>query len=403
MKIIFANNYYYLRGGSERVFFDEMSALSQTGYQVIPFSMNHLNNNVSEWSDFFAPTIEYENVSLTKKLANGPKLVYSYQSRSYFNRLVKKVQPDILHAHNIYGRLTTSIIDTCKKSYIPVVMTLHDYKLICPSYLLLNGGGICDKCKQFKYYHCFWSKCHKNNRSASLVYTVESYFNYLLEKYNKVDFFICPSKFIFRKHEEGGILPEKLIYLPNYVNIDSYVPDFLHKNYILFVGRLSKEKGLFTLLKAVKGVDVQLRIVGDGAMRAELELFAQENDINNVQFDGYKSGVALKEIFRGAMFVVFPSEWYENAPMTLLESFAYGKPVIASNIGGVPELVEENKTGLLFKPCDFMGLRENILFLINNPSQITLMGQKARLKVEEEYNVHVHLEKVIQIYERLVR
>ncbi len=403
MRIIFANNYYYLRGGTERVFFDEMSALSQKGYQVVPFSMNHLKNNPSEWSDFFAPTIEYENVSLTKKVANGPKLVYSYQSRSHFNRLVEKVQPDLLHAHNIYGRLTTSIIDICKKRSIPVVMTLHDYKLICPSYLLLKGDRICDKCKQFRYYHCFWSKCHKNNRSASLVYTVESYFNFLLKKYNTVDFFICPSKFIFDKHKDGGILPGKLVHLPNYVNIDSYEPSFTHENYILYVGRLSKEKGLLTLLKAVKGVDVQLRIVGDGAMRTELEIFAQEKDIGNVQFDGYKSGVALKEIFRGAMFVVFPSEWYENAPMTVLESFAYGKPVVASNIGGVPELVEENETGLLCKPSDFMGLREKILYLLFNPSQITQMGEKARRKVEEEYNVHVHLEKLIQIYERLVK
>jgi len=398
MKIIFANNYYYLRGGSERVFFDEMRILRKNGHYVIPFS-RYLPQNI-ENPDYFAPSIDYENVSVYKKLFVAFSLIYSPVCGYYFGKLLDRKTPDIVHAHNIYGRLTTSIIVAAKKRNIPVVMTLHDYKLICPSYLMLRKGKICELCKGKKFYFCLLKRCHKDSFIASAIYTFETYFNFFTKKYDLVRFFICPSKFLLQKHVEGGISEHKLVYVPNFIRIEEFEPFYNNKGYILFVGRLSQEKGISTLLKAVQNIDIELKVVGDGPLRPLCEKFVKENNIKNVSFEGYKSGDELKNLYRNAMFVVFPSECYENAPMSVLESFAYGKPVVGANIGGVPEMVKDGETGFLFTPGDYQELREKIVYLLKHPSLIKSMGQKARQLVEQKYNAERHYENLIKIYNK---
>jgi len=400
MKIIFANNYYYLRGGSERVFFDEMNILRKNGHDVLPFS-RHFPQNI-ENPEYFAPPIDYENVPGHKKLFAAFALIYSPTCRRYFGRLLDRELPDIIHAHNIYGRLTTSIIDAAKKKKIPVVLTLHDYKLICPSYLMLRENQVCELCKGKKFYYCLLKKCHKGSLIASAIYTLETYFNFVAKKYDWIGRFICPSKFLFKKCAEDGIPEQKLIHVPNFIWVKEFKPSYDNNGYILFVGRLSKEKGVLTLLKAIQNIDVQLKIVGDGPVRDDCEKFVKENNINNVSFEGYKSGDELKNLYRNAMFIVFPSECYENAPMTVLEAFAFGKPVIGSNLGGIPEMIIDEKTGLLFRPGDYQDLREKIQYLLANPSLIEKMGRKARQRVEEEYNEELHYKRIMEVYTRFI-
>ena len=398
MKIIFANNYYYLRGGSERVFFDEMQILRKNGHYVIPFS-RYLPQNI-ENPNYFAPPIDYENASILKKLFVAFSLIYSPTCGRYFDKLLDQELPDIVHGHNIYGRLTTSIIHAAKKRNIPMVLTLHDYKLICPSYLMLRKGKICELCKGKKFYFCLLKKCHKESFVASAIYTFETYFNFFTKKYDWIRFFICPSKFLLQKHIEGGISEHKLVYVPNFIRIEEFEPSYNNKEYILFVGRLSQEKGISTLLKAIQDVDIELKVVGDGPLRSACEKFVKENNIKNVSFEGYKYGDKLKNLYRNAMFVVFPSECYENAPMSVLESFAYGKPVVGANIGGVPEMVKDGETGFLFTPGYHRELREKIVYLLKHPSLVKTMGQKARRLVEQEYNAERHYENLIKIYNR---
>lgn len=398
MKIIFANNYFYIRGGSERVFYDEANMLTSYGHEVAFFARHFHKNLASEYSKYFPSELEYENVPLLKRISASFKMVYSYECKDKFDSLLRIFNPDIIHAHNIYGRLTTSIIDAAKKRYIPVVMTLHDYKLICPSYLMLLDDRICELCKGKKFYYCVLKKCHKQSLVSSLIYTIESYYNNLLKKYDWIRYFICPSKFILKKHEEAGMPEEKLIHIPNFINLENFKPNYNHEEYILFAGRLSKEKGMLTLLKAAKEINVLVRIVGDGPLRDQLYNYVKENRINNVDFEGYKSGEEFKDLFRNALFLVFPSEWYENAPMTILEAFAYGKPVIGSNIGGIPEMIIENETGLLFNPGNYQELREKINFLLSHPSLIVQMGKNAREKVEKEYNAEIHYERLMGVY-----
>jgi len=400
MKIIFANNYYYIRGGAERVFFDEMQILREKGHYVLPFS-RHFSQNIENLK-YFAPPIDYENVPIYKRPFAAFSLIYSPTCARYFGKLLDRELPDIVHGHNIYGRLTTSIIHAAKKRNIPVVLTLHDYKLICPSYLMLREGKICELCKGKRFYYCLLKRCHKDSFFASAVYTVETYFNFFTKKYDWVRFFICPSKFLLQKCIEGGISEHKLVYVPNFIRVEEFKPLYDNKGYILFVGRLSKEKGILTLLKAVQDIDVELKVVGDGPIRRVCERFIKENNIKNVSFEGYKSGDELKNLYRNAIFVVFPSEWYENAPMSVLESFAYGKPVVGANIGGVPEMVKNGETGLLFTPGDHRELREKIIYLLKQPSFVNKLGQKARRVVEQKYNAERHYENLIRVYTKVL-
>jgi len=400
MKFIFANNYYYLRGGSERVFFDEMEMLEKDRHEVIPFARVFEKNFQSKYSNFFAPPIEYEDVSLPRKISAAIKLMYSFDSKHCFLKLLENFKPDIIHAHNIYGRLTTSILDVAYTKKIPVVMTLHDYKLICPSYLMLANNKVCESCEGKKFYYSVIKRCHKDSFLPSMVYFMESFINRVFKKYIRaVKYFICPSKFSLSKHTKYGIPEEKLVYIPNFINADDFNPNYNSGEYIVFVGRLSKEKGVLTLLKAVKGLNIPVKIVGEGSMRAEYEGYVKENKISNVIFDGYKSGDDLKNLFRNATFMVVPSEWYENAPMTILESFAYGKPVIGSDIGGIPEMVRHGETGLLFEMGNAQDLKAKIKEMLQSPSRITEMGQKARKIVEEEYNAELHYQRLKEVYE----
>jgi glycosyltransferase involved in cell wall biosynthesis len=400
MKVVFANNYFYLRGGSERVIFEEIEMLKANKHEVIPFSRHNKKNISSNYMKYFASPIEYENVSTRKKIIAGLKLIYSSECKKKIYELLTSFNPHTVHAHNIYGRLTTAVIDAASEKEIPVVMTLHDYKLLCPSYLMLSDGNVCEKCRGKQFYYCAIERCHKSSFFPSLIYTAESYFNKWFKKYDRIKYFICPSKFLQRKLDEAGFNNGRVVYIPNCVKIDNYEPDYTPGDYILFVGRLSKEKGILTLLRAVKGLNIKVKLIGDGPMRAEYEAYTKENDITNVSFEGYKSGAELNALYRNAVFLVFPSEWYENAPMTILEAFAYGKPVIGSNIGGIPEMVLENETGFYFEPGNHHELREKIEYLLSKPSLIIDMGKRARQKVEKEYNSEMHYQQLMKVYKR---
>jgi glycosyltransferase involved in cell wall biosynthesis len=267
--------------------------------------------------------------------------------------------------------------------------------------MLLNGK-LCERCKGRKFYNSLFTLCHKNNFLASATYTIESYFNLWFKKYNWIRFLICPSMFSLKKHLEAGIPEKKLVHIPNFIKLQKFEPNYEPGDYILFVGRLSKEKGILTLLKAIKGLDIELKIVGEGPMREEYEKHVRNEKITNVIFEGYKSGEELKRLYKNSAFVIFPSEWYENAPMTILETSAYGKPIIGSNIGGIPEMIINEKTGLVFKPGDYNELREKIKNLLSNPSLIVQMGKDARKRAEEEYNAELHYKRLMEVYEKAV-
>lgn len=370
------------------------------GHQVTAFAQAHPDNISANYSKYFPAITDYENLSLPNKLSAAINLIYNRKTAKAFAKFLDSFQPDLIHAHNIYGGLTTAILDAAKKKKIPVLITLHDYKLICPSYTLLNRGKICEDCQGGKFKYCLLHRCHKENLAASLVYCLESSYNKWMGKYNSARYLICPSRFSFNKHIQNGISENKLTYLPNFVSIDDYQPNFSPGEYILYAGRLSKEKGAITLLKAVKNISVPVKIVGDGPAKDKCASFVRENKMSHVTFEGYKTGDELKNLFKNAAFLVFPSQCYENAPMTILEAFAYGKPVIGSNVGGIPEMVSDGQTGLLFTMGDHLQLRDKIKSLLDQPAQTETMGKNARQLVTEKFNAKLHYQNLMELYQK---
>ena len=401
MRVAMANNYYYLKGGAERVLFEEKKILEANGHRVEVFSQTHPSNESSQYADYFLPFKDWRNVSLLGKVPTALNIMYDRRTGRSFQRFLEATQPDLVHAHNIYGGLTTSIIDAAQRRNVPVVMTLHDYKLICPSYLMLNRGSVCEDCQGTRFIHCLLSRCHKESLAASGVYCIESYLNRWLGKYDAVRYFICPSRFSLKKHAELGVPENRLLYIPNFINAAEHKAAYEEGGYALFVGRLSKEKGVGTLLRAAQNLDVPVRIVGDGPLRADYERYVKEHGMAHVTLEGYKSGDDLKRLYANAAFLVIPSEWYENAPMTILEACAYGKPIIGSHIGGISEMIEPDRTGLLFAPADASELAECIRTLWRDKSLRIKMGRAARDKVEREFSSQAHYERLMELYRTL--
>jgi glycosyltransferase involved in cell wall biosynthesis len=263
---------------------------------------------------------------------------------------------------------------------------------------MLNRGKICERCGTGSFWNCTAQRCHKGSLAASIVNTAEAYFNKLFGKYNWISRFICPSRFLLEKIAAVGIPREKLVYLPNALDPAAYEANFVKGDYALFAGRLSKEKGALTLLKAFKDLDVPLRIVGTGPMEAECREFASSNYMNHVTFEGYCEGEKLKELFQQAAFLVVPSECYENASMSILEAFAYGKPVVGSNLGGTVEQVLSGETGLLFEAGNAEALAGAILNLWEESSKIESMGRFARRRVETDFCATRHVEQLLGVY-----
>lgn len=399
MKILLANKYFFHKGGAEISFFETAKLLENKGYKVIFFSMRHSQNYSSEYEKYFVSNVDYDKKGFRYEMAISLKLLYSFEAKRKIEELIEREKPDMAHLNNIYHQISPSILHSLRKFRIPMIMTLRDYKMVCASYSMLNNGSVCDVCKDGRYYNCFFRGCVKNSRAKSLLNTIEMYLHHkILHLYDLVDFFISPSRFLKSKLEEMGFKGE-IVYLPNFVNIEDYQPQYEYEeNSIVYFGRLSKEKGLFTLIEAVKGLDVKLKIIGEGPIRESLEHRAKSKEIKNIEFLGYKSGEELKNEIRKSMFVVLPSEWYENNPRSIIEGFALGKPAAGSRIGGIPELVKDKETGFTFEPGNAKDLSEKIKELLVNKSLLKKMGENARRFVEVELNQEVHYKKLIEIY-----
>ena len=404
MKVLLVNKYFYPRGGSENVFFDTGQLLREKGHEVIFFSMNHPQNAPSEYNKYFINNIDYEKGGLGNTINVSLKLLYSVEAKRKIKKLINESRPHIAHLHNIHHQMSPSILDALKHYNIPVVMTLHDYKMICASYTMLHHGNVCEDCKGHKYYYCFFKKCLKNSTAKSALSTVEMYLHHrIIHIYNNVDIFISPSNFLKNKLEEFGF-GSKIVHLPNFLKLDEFCPQFgWNENSIVYCGRLSEEKGLFTLIEAVKNLDINLKIIGDGPIRENLKARVQNMGLTNVYFLGYMKGESLKDEIRKSMAVVIPSEWYENNPRSLIEAFALGKPVIGTRIGGIPELVKDNQTGITFEPKNAYDLSSKINNIINNSDQLLLMGKNARTFVENNLSAEIHFKSLMEVYEQALK
>ncbi|MBE0427551.1 MAG: glycosyltransferase family 4 protein [Nitrospirae bacterium] len=404
MKILIAHNWYFVGGGADRVFFETAKLLEEHGHEVIPFSMKDSRNYDSVYKEYFVDEIDYSRIKPSPgNLKTALNMIYSFEAKKKIDALIQKTKPDIAHLHNIYGRLTPSILYATKKNKIPAVMTLHDYKLICPAYDMTSNGKPCERCKGGRFYNAFIRKCVKESYLASLVYATESFVHSLLRTYEKnISYFIAPSLFLKNKMIEFGVPEKKIEYIPNFINGKVDYSSNTKDDYFLYIGKLLHMKGVLTLLRAVKDIKKSnLYIAGDGELRRELEGYAKKNKMNNTKFLGHLGREEIFKVLSGTRFVVLPTECYENAPLAVLEAFVFGKPVIGANIGGIPEMVVDGETGLLFEAGNVKDLREKIDYLLSDPERISEMGKKARDKIQKEYNPELHYQRLMELYKRV--
>ena len=401
--LLAVHNYYYYRGGAETLFLEHNRLLEQQGWEVVPFAMRHERNLPSPWSEFFVDEIEFgRNYSLIQKLSRVPKVIYSVEARRNLARLLDTIEPDLCHVHNVYHHISPSILGLLKQRRIPTVLTLHDLKLACPAYYMLSNGTVCEKCRGGRTYNVLLNRCIKGSVSLSAVVFAEAVLHRLLGTYrNCVDRFIVPSRFYIDKFEQWGMPRTLFRYIPNFVDVPRYSPRFAPGSYFLFFGRLSPEKGVSTLIRAAAQCGQPLMVTGTGPEEQALRELAAGCGAP-VQFSGYKSGDALHDVVRGARAIVLPSEWYENAPMSVLEAYALGKPVIGARIGGIPELILEGETGYSFESGNVDSLAASLRAMSAlNDGEIEQMGRRGRAWVEQNFSAQMYRDRILGIYQEL--
>ncbi|WP_347275039.1 glycosyltransferase family 4 protein [Candidatus Kuenenia sp.] len=412
MNILNINKFHYMRGGCETVYFETAKILESHGHKSIFFSMQHPENLSCENRDYFMSYVELNtnSNSVINKLKNTGRILYSLKAKKLLSKLLNEYPVDIAHLHNIYHQISPSILHTLKKRNIPVVMTLHDYKMVCASYLMMVNGKNCDACSGGYYLSVIKNKCVKRSLAKSCLSAFEMYVHHsIIGIYDNVDAFISPSLFLKEKLVEMGFR-KKIIHLPNFVDMKKFGNgkggENSRENAIVYFGRLVPEKGLYTLIKATKLLDtirnVVVKIIGDGPIRGDLEEKAKLGGNHNIQFLGYMKGEELYKEIKKCMAVVLPSEWYENNPMSVLEAFALGMPVIGAKIGGIPELVKDGITGLTFESGNAHELAEKIRYVLDNPGKTVKMGENARVFVEQNLNAEKYYQGLINIYQSAI-
>ncbi len=410
MNILHINKFHYIRGGSEMVYFCTSKLLESHGHRSIYFSMHHPENLSCETGDYFMPHLELNsnNNGIIGKVKTAGRIIYSLEAKKRLSKLLDQYTIDIAHLHNIYHHISPSILHELKERNIPVVMTLHDYKMVCTSYSMLNVNP-CEACSGKRYFQAFKRKCVKHSYAKSLLGVLEMYVHHkILDIYENVDIFISPSMFLKGKFAEMGF-SKNIVYLPNFIDTEKFCNNKIQdgdEGSIAYFGRLSAEKGLFTLLEAAKILNakskVVVNIIGDGPIRGELDKKVKMENIDNVKLLGYKKSEDLYREINRSQLVIIPSEWYENNPISILEAFALGKPVIGSRIGGIPELVKDGETGYTFEPGNAEELCEKIELLLTDRSLRGNLGNNAGRFVRSVFNPEKHYHGLMEIYKSAI-
>nr|WP_321399019.1 glycosyltransferase family 4 protein [uncultured Desulfobacter sp.] len=397
LTVLNAGQNYRVIGGSDRYLLSLERLLKKNGQKVIPFAASHSENLNSQWSKFFPKSVNFFNPGVYDIF----RYLYSISAQRGIEQLIKTNRPNIAHLHIYYGQLTSSIIKPLRKANIPIVQTLHEYKLICPTYSLFAGNEICEKCKGQYFWHAIACRCNRGDLLRSLLSCIESYISLWLGAQN-LDHYIAVSDFLRNKIVDMGIPSEKITTIHNFIDCRRIKPATITGKYILYFGRLETTKGIYTLLDAMRQLpNVPLWVVGDGNEKENIKKYLDKNRINNVRLLGFKTGKDLQKIIKESICTVSPSEWYETFGLTLIESFSFGRPVIASAIGGMTEVVDDGVDGWLIPSGDENMLRDKINWMFCHKKAAQEMGQNGRTKVETQFNPDIHYQKILNVYQKV--
>lgn len=403
MKILLVNKFHYLKGGSEKYYFDLAKLLQEHGHEVAFFSMQDEKNIKTDCKEYFVENSDMNSKNPLKAL----DIIYSKKNKKVMEKALDEFKPDIVHLNNFQRQLSASIIKPIKKRNIPIVFTAHDLQAICPAIVMLdNEKNICEKCLKGKYLNCIKGKCVKNSGLKSILGAIEGKYYRSKKIYSKgIDKIITPSEFYKKKLEEDGISSGKIEALHNFIDLDDYNVKTEDEGYALYYGRIIKEKGILNLIKAFKDIkNAKLYIAGDGPDIEKVKKYIHKNNMEeSVKLLGFLSSDKVKEYVRKARFIVVPSIWYENCPYSVLETLAIGKPIIGSNLGGIPELVKDNETGLIYNYNNVKELEERMNKLFNNKEIALQFGKNAKEIAKKDFSKNEYYNKIINIYEGVIK
>ena len=406
MKILLVNTRHFYGGGDSTYTFNLADLLSSHGHEVAFFAMQDKRNLPDPNADLFVSSIDFRELNQHKTLVNGVKVltrtIYSTEARRKFAMLLDRFSPDIIHLQNYLGHISASILFEARQRRLPVVWTLHDYYLACPNahFLIDRTGKICEACRGGRFYHAIFKRCKKDSLLASGMAAFAAYCNRWMGVMNKVDAFLTPSCFLRSKLLENGLDENQVHNLPLFLPQKNYWEGEQDQGYLLFLGKLEAIKGIEVLIEAARRAkEVPLLIAG--GVGEPLASRLPEILPENAKYVGLKHGQELADLTHNALAIVLPSICYENQPFSILEAFAARKAVIASDLGGMTELVVHRERGLLVKPGDPDALADAMQWAVNNLGLMKEMGRNARQYALDNYSPEKHYQSLMDIYSQV--
>lgn len=395
MKILMVNKFLYPNGGSETYIFKLGDYLKSQGHEVEYFGMEHEGRCVGNSVNAYTSDMDFHGGSKLAKLTYPIKTIYSKEARKKIRLVLDDFKPDVVHLNNFNYQLTPSVILEVVKwrkkanKKCRIVYTAHDYQLVCPNHMMNNPNTHknCEKCVGGKFINCLKGKCVHGSSAKSAVGMAESYFWNIKGTYKYIDSFVCCSEFMKTKLDTNPVFAGKTVALHNFIDKVEW-KDTAKKDYILYFGRYSDEKGIGTLIEVCKSMpDMQFVFAGNGPLENTV------NNVPNIKNVGFRTGDKLEKLIREARVSVYPSEWYENCPFSVMESQMYGTPVLGANIGGIPELIDVGKTGELFESGNAVDLKDKLLKILEKSDEYSENCKNIKFNAISEY-----YERLMEIY-----
>lgn len=398
MKILMVNKFLYPNGGSETYIFKLGDYLKSQGHEVEYFGMEHEGRIVGNRVNAYTPDMDFHTASKLTKLTYPLKTIYSSEARKKIHLVLDDFRPDVIHLNNFNYQLTPSIILEIKKwskknnRQVKIVFTAHDLQLVCPNHMMINPNTKqqCEKCLGGKFINCTKGKCIHCSTIKSVIGTMEATFWKLKGAYKHIDKMICCSEFMKTKMDTNPLFASKTVTMHNFIdNVEWQASE--KKDYILYFGRYSEEKGIGTLLKVCEQLpDVKFIFAGSGPLEEKV------NSVSNIENMGFQTGEKLGKIIRQSLLTILPSEVFENCPFTVMESQMYGTPVLGANIGGIPELIEVGKTGELFESSNADDLKNKLVSLWNDRDKLAVYSENCKdIKFD---TIEEYYDKLMKIY-----
>lgn len=419
MKIVLVNYRYFFSGGPERYMFNIKELLEKEGHKVIPFSVQHNKNVETPYSKYFLSPVgsgdevyfsdvQKKKMSLKEKWKGLTRMIYSSEAKKSFKRLLSDVKPDLVYILYYQAKISCSIVQAAWEMEIPVVQRISDYSLLVPCSIFFRQKDcqICELCSQQSMLYAVKNKCVYNSALYSMIKAVAIKVQDYLGMRKKISKFIFPSSYTMGKFIENGYAKDKCVHIPTLFNDNSIRKDVSieYRPFALFIGRTDPDKGLMTLLDAFVGTDFNLKIIGFSSVAGYYEKLQRhiEGKQHNIEFVGKMEFKEMQEYLSKCLFTIIPSEWYDNLPNTLLESYAMHKCVVATNVGSLTENIIDGETGLLFTYKSSNELREKVSFLFQNPDKAILYGNNARKLIDTKFSIKNHVNNVMHVFNQVL-